>query len=240
MTEYEHSIRILVAEDDMMMRAAVERALVLQGYNVTSTDDGAAARSLAMGGGYDLLILDRMLPHVEGLVVCSELRSAGSTASILVLTGRVTVNDRIEGLDAGADDYMTKPFALEEMLARVRALVRRSSVAVGEPTLGMDDIRVDPHSRRAERSGVSLDLTRTEFDLLQLFARNRDVTLSRSVIYDRIWGYDFGPKSRNLDVYIGYLRRKLEHDGRSRVIHTVRGVGYVCRTSSQLGEAPTP
>jgi two-component system response regulator MprA len=224
---------IVIAEDDRAVRESVTRALELEGYTVTAVSDGAAALEVAAQPGVDLLILDLGMPNVDGLTVCRHLRSAGSRIPILVLTARTEVSDRVSGLDAGADDYLPKPFSLDELFARIRALLRRSTydedAASSEITVA--DLRIDDASRRAWRAGREMELTKTEFDLLQLLAHNAGVVLSHSIIYDRIWGYDFGPDSKALAVYIGYLRRKTEEGGESRLIHTVRGVGYTLRPS---------
>lgn len=224
---------IVIAEDDRAVRESITRALELEGYTVTAVGDGAAALDVAAQPGVDLLILDLGMPNVDGLTVCRRLRSAGSRIPILVLTARTEVSDRVSGLDAGADDYLPKPFSLDELFARLRSLLRRSTYdddsATSEITVA--DLRIDDSSRRAWRADREMELTKTEFDLLQLLAHNAGVVLSHSTIYDRIWGYDFGPDSKALAVYIGYLRRKTEEGGESRLIHTVRGVGYTLRVS---------
>ena len=222
---------LVIAEDDRAVRESVTRALELEGYDVTAVADGAAALEAASQDGVDLLILDLGLPHVDGLTVCRRLRSRGSRMPILVLTARTEVADRVSGLDAGADDYLPKPFSLDELLARLRALLRRSSYdeSGSARVLRAGDIVIDEAARRAWRGDRELELTKTEFDLLHLLVHNADVVLSHSTIYDRIWGYDFGPESKALAVYIGYLRRKTEEGGEPRVIQTVRGVGYTLR-----------
>ncbi len=224
---------IVIAEDDRAVRESLTRALELEGYTVTAVGDGAVALEVAAGAEVDLLILDLGMPNVDGLTVCRRLRSAGSRLPILVLTARTEVSDRVSGLDAGADDYLPKPFSLDELFARIRSLLRRSTYdddsATSEITVA--DLRIDDASRRAWRAQREMELTKTEFDLLQLLAHNVGVVLSHSTIYDRIWGYDFGPDSKALAVYIGYLRRKTEECGESRLIHTVRGVGYTLRVS---------
>jgi len=225
---------IVIAEDDRAVRESVTRALELEGYTVTAVGDGAAALEVAGADGVDLLILDLGMPNVDGLTVCRRLRSAGSRMPILVLTARTEVSDRVSGLDAGADDYLPKPFSLDELFARIRSLLRRSTYGDDEAELRevtVDDLRIDDASRRAWRGDREMELTKTEFDLLQLLAYNAGVVLSHSTIYDRIWGYDFGPDSKALAVYIGYLRRKTEEGGESRLIQTVRGVGYTLRAS---------
>ena len=225
---------LVIAEDDRAVRESVTRALELEGYTVTAVGDGALALDAAAAPEVDLLILDLGMPNVDGLTVCRRLRSAGSRIPILVLTARTEVSDRVSGLDAGADDYLPKPFSLDELFARIRSLLRRSTYDENDdqPTEVMvDDLRIDDASRRAWRGSREMELTKTEFDLLQLLAYNAGVVLSHSTIYDRIWGYDFGPDSKALAVYIGYLRRKTEEGGESRLIQTVRGVGYTLRSS---------
>ncbi len=221
---------LVIAEDDRAVRESVARALELEGYRVTAVGDGAAALDAASADDVDLLVLDLGLPHVDGLTVCRRLRSSRSQLPILVLTARTEVSDRVSGLDAGADDYLPKPFSLDELLARLRALLRRSMPDDEEPrTVRAADLVVDEAARRAWRGDRELELTKTEFDLLLLLVENVDVVLSHATIYDRIWGYDFGPDSKALAVYIGYLRRKTEEAGEPRVIQTVRGVGYTLR-----------
>ncbi|MCD9625457.1 response regulator transcription factor [Rhabdothermincola salaria] len=221
---------LVVAEDDRAVRESVTRALELEGYRVTPVADGAAALELASADDVDLLVLDLGLPHVDGLTVCRRLRSQGARLPILVLTARTEVSDRVSGLDAGADDYLPKPFSLDELLARLRALLRRSSVAADDTReLRAEGVVVDEAARRAWRGDRELELTKTEFDLLALLVTNAGVVLAHGTIYDRIWGYDFGPDSKALAVYIGYLRRKTEEAGEPRLIQTVRGVGYTLR-----------
>jgi two-component system, OmpR family, response regulator MprA len=234
---------VLLAEDDRAIRHALERALTLEGYRVTAVADGVEALAQAHRGRPDVLVLDVMMPGIDGLQVCRVLRAEGDPTPILMLTALVETADRIAGLDAGADDYVVKPFDVEEVFARLRALLRRTDRAepeaagtdVAEPEepdgryLEAAGLRMDPQARRVWRDGRELDLTRTEFELLELLVRNAGIVLDHSTIYDRIWHYDFGPDSKNLAVYIGYLRRKTEEFGRARLIHTVRGVGYVAR-----------
>jgi two-component system response regulator MprA len=221
---------LVIAEDDRAVRESVSRALELEGYRVTPVSDGAAALEVAGGDDVDLLVLDLGMPHVDGLTVCRRLRSAGAKLPILVLTARTEVADRVSGLDAGADDYLPKPFSLDELLARLRALLRRAAPDEGEQReVRAEDLVMDEAARRAWRGERELELTKTEFDLLQLLVENAGVVLAHSVIYDRIWGYDFGPDSKALAVYIGYLRRKTEEAGEPRLIQTVRGVGYTLR-----------
>jgi len=221
---------ILVAEDDRAVRDAVERALAFEGYGVITARDGAEALQRVLNEKPDLVVLDVMMPIVDGFETCRRLRAAGNHVPILMLTARTEVSDRVEGLDAGADDYLAKPFALEELLARIRALLRRSTGA-GEDVYRVGDLTLDPDARTVTRSGEDIALTKTEFDLLEFLMENKGVVLSRERIYEHIWGYDFETTSNSLDVYIGYLRRKTEAGGRTRLVHTVRGVGYVARGS---------
>ncbi|MGP8058216.1 MAG: response regulator transcription factor [Acidimicrobiales bacterium] len=220
---------VLVAEDDRATREAVTLALDLEGYRVSAVSDGAEALEQHGAEAADVIILDVMMPEVDGLSACRRLRAAGDRTPILMLTARSEVSDRVSGLDAGADDYLTKPFALDEFLARIRALVRRSAPDQPPDILVAGDLSVDGPSRRAFRGERELELTKTEFDLLELLARNVGQVLGHTTIYERIWGYDFGADSKNLAVYVGYLRRKTEESGEQRLIHTVRGVGYTLR-----------
>jgi two-component system response regulator MprA len=222
-------VRILVVDDEPAVRDAVRRALVLSGYDVDVADGGGAAVAALAAEAPDAVVLDVAMPGVDGLEVCRRLRASGDRTPVLMLTARETVADRVEGLDAGADDYLVKPFALEELLARLRALLRRSGPTEPGSVLRFADLELDPAARTVTRAGRRIDLTRTEFGLLELLLRNPRVVLTRSVIHERIWGYDFGPGSNALGVYVGYLRRKLEAGGESRLIQTVRGVGYVLR-----------
>jgi two-component system response regulator MprA len=224
---------LVVAEDDRAVRESVTRALELEGYVVTAVTEGFAALEAASRPDVDLLLLDLGMPNMDGLTVCRRLRSAGSRLPVLVLTARTEVSDRVSGLDAGADDYLPKPFSLDELLARVRSLLRRSTFdeADAPAQITVDDLVIDEAARRAWRGDREMELTKTEFDLLELLARNTGVVLSHSSIYDEIWGYDFGPDSKALAVYIGYLRRKTEEGNESRIIQTVRGVGYSLRAS---------
>ncbi len=224
---------LVVAEDDRAVRESVTRALELEGYVVTAVTEGIAALEAASRPDVDLLLLDLGMPNMDGLTVCRRLRSAGSRLPILVLTARTEVSDRVSGLDAGADDYLPKPFSLDELLARVRSLLRRSNFDEADTPaqITVEDLVIDEAARRAWRGGREMELTKTEFDLLELLARNTGVVLSHSSIYDEIWGYDFGPDSKALAVYIGYLRRKTEEGNESRIIQTVRGVGYSLRAS---------
>ena len=222
-------MKILVVDDERAVRESLRRALELEGYEIELADDGIAALEvLEANGEPDAMILDVLMPGLDGLEVARQLRRGGSRLPILMLTARVEVDDRVAGLDAGADDYVTKPFALDELLARVRALLRRTHED-GTDKLGFADLELDPGTREVTRGGDSIDLTRTEFSLLELFMRNPRQVLTRTIIFERVWGYDFGYASNSLDVYIGYLRRKTESGGRPRLIQTVRGVGYALR-----------
>ena len=222
-------MKILVVDDERAVRDSLRRALELEGYEIELAADGNEALArLESSDEPDAIILDVLMPGVDGLEVCRRLRSAGSTLPVLMLTARTEVEDRVAGLDAGADDYVTKPFALEELLARTRALLRRASDESGE-ALRFADLELDPGTREVRRGDRPIELTRTEFSLLELFMRNPRQVLTRSVIFERVWGYDFGFASNSLDVYIGYLRRKTEAGGEPRLIHTVRGVGYALR-----------
>jgi two-component system response regulator MprA len=220
--------RILVVEDDRSVRDAVERALQFEGYEVATARDGAEALHSVLNDPPDAIVLDVMMPHIDGLEACRRIRARGDTTPILMLTARHEVSDRVDGLDAGADDYMVKPFALEELLARIRALLRRSTGHTTE-LLAVGDLRMNVKTREVFRGDTRVELTKTEFDLLELLMENPGIVLSRSTIYERIWGYDFETSSNSLDVYIGYLRRKTEIDDKPRLVHTVRGVGYVAR-----------
>jgi two-component system, OmpR family, response regulator MprA len=221
--------RLLIAEDDRGVRESLARALQYEGYAVATASDGVAALDAVRVQHHDALILDVMMPGLDGLEVARRIRTDGNTVPILMLTARHEVSDRVAGLDAGADDYLAKPFALDELLARIRALLRRSGLSETSDVLMVGDLSLDPAARRVLRSGREVELTKTEFDLLELLVYNAGIVLTREVIFERIWGYDFETSSNSLDVYIGYLRRKLEAAGEPRLIHTVRGVGYVAR-----------
>ncbi len=222
-------MKILVVDDERAVRDSLRRALELEGYEIELAADGNEALArLESSDEPDAIILDVLMPGVDGLEVCRRLRSTGSTLPVLMLTARTEVEDRVAGLDAGADDYVTKPFALEELLARTRALLRRASEESGE-ALRFADLELDPGTREVRRGERPIELTRTEFSLLELFMRNPRQVLTRSVIFERVWGYDFGFASNSLDVYIGYLRRKTEASDEPRLIQTVRGVGYALR-----------
>jgi two-component system response regulator MprA len=219
---------ILIAEDDRRVRESLERALQLEGYDVVTANDGARALDLHGEQRADLLLLDVSMPNVDGLSVCRIVRGKGDDTPILMLTARHEIDDRVAGLDAGADDYLVKPFALEELLARVRARLR-GSATVDEGALTLGDLVMDLDGRRVDRGGRMLELSRTEFDLLEMLVRNAGVVLGRDVIYEQVWGGELDTESKTLDVYVGYLRKKLEAQGGSRLVHTVRGMGYVAR-----------
>lgn len=211
------------------MRNAIRRALEHEGYEVTVAEDGARALEISKSMPPDLYLLDVMMPKVDGLSVCRTLRQRGDTTPIIVVTARHLVSDRVAGLDAGADDYLVKPFALDELLARVRALLRRGTIGASGGILEVAGIRLDQGAREVSRNGVSVQLTKTEFDLLELLMHNTGIVLTRETIYDLIWDYRFETNSKSLDVYIGYLRRKITVDDMPDPIHTVRGVGYCLR-----------
>jgi two-component system response regulator MprA len=222
-------VKVLVVDDERAVRESLRRALELEGYEVELAEDGDIALArLASNGQPDAVILDVMMPTLDGLEVCRRLRRTGNAVPVLMLTARAEVDSRVAGLDAGADDYLPKPFALEELLARLRALLRRSAGATDE-ILRFGDLELDPRTREVRRGGDPVELTRTEFNLLELFMRNPRQVLTRSTIFERVWGYDFGFASNSLDVYIGYLRRKTEAGDKPRLIQTVRGVGYALR-----------
>jgi two-component system response regulator MprA len=226
-------VQVLLAEDDRAVRDALVRALGLEGYEVVAVGNGADALDRLRQFRPDVVLLDVGMPVVDGLTVCRVLRAEGDRTPILMLTARTATADRVAGLDAGADDYLPKPFDLDELFARIRALVRRSSFTEAEAgpaeELRLGDLRMEVAARRAWRGDRELELSKTEYDLLELLVRNAGIVLDHSTIYERIWHYDFGPDSKNLAVYIGYLRRKTEADGEARLIHTVRGVGYSAR-----------
>jgi two-component system, OmpR family, response regulator MprA len=222
-------MRILVADDDPALREALRRALRLEGYDVDLAADGSEALAALASGNPDLVVLDIAMPNVDGLEVARRVRTGGNRVPILMLTARDAVDDRVAGLDAGADDYVVKPFALEELFARVRALSRRSGASDGRSILRFADLTLDPATHEVRRGEREMELTRTEFLLLELFLLNPRQVLTRSLIFERVWGFDFGPTSNSLEVYIGYLRRKTEAGGEPRLIQTVRGVGYALR-----------
>jgi two-component system response regulator MprA len=222
-------VKVLVVDDERAVRDSLKRALELEGYDVAlATDGNDALQKLDDDAQPDAVILDVLMPGTDGLEVSRTLRRSGNTVPVLMLTARAEVGDRVAGLDAGADDYLTKPFALEELLARLRALLRRTADGSGE-VLRFADLELDPGTREVKRDDERIELTRTEFSLLELFMLNPRQVLTRSMIFERVWGYDFGYGSNSLDVYIGYLRRKTEAGGKPRLIHTVRGVGYALR-----------
>jgi two-component system response regulator MprA len=224
-------VKILVVDDERAVRESLRRALELEGYEIELAADGQEALQLLETNGDaqpDAVILDVLMPGVDGLEVCRRLRRSGNRVPVLMLTARDEIENRVAGLDAGADDYVTKPFALEELVARVRALLRRVSPGDDE-LLRFGDLELDPGTREVRRGGDPIELTRTEFALLELFMTNPRQVLTRSIIFERVWGYDFGFASNSLDVYIGYLRRKTEAGGKPRLIQTVRGVGYALR-----------
>ncbi|HEU5489266.1 MAG TPA: response regulator transcription factor [Gaiellaceae bacterium] len=224
-------MKILVVDDERAVRESLRRALELEGYDVELADDGEAAlEQLGAPAQPDAVILDVLMPGIDGLEVCRRLRAVANPVPVLMLTARAEVDSRVAGLDAGADDYLPKPFALAELLARLRALLRRT--ANGDEAadiLRFADLELDLGTREVRRGSMAIELTRTEFSLLELFLRNPRQVLTRSIIFERVWGYDFGPTSNSLDVYIGYLRRKTEEGEAPRLIHTVRGVGYALR-----------
>ena len=244
-------MRVLVVDDDAAVRQSLERSLRFEGYEVATAADGVAALELIARERPDIAILDVMMPRMDGLEACRQLRARGDDLPVLMLTARDGLADRVSGLDVGADDYLVKPFALEELFARLRALARRSALAArtgagarsggsaggGSGALSYGGVTLDPSSRQVTRAGRELTLTKTEFELLELFLTHPRQVLSRSMIMERVWGYDFGPSSNSLEVFVSYLRRKLEAAGEPRLLHTVRGVGYVLREQSA---APAP
>ncbi|ONH35667.1 MULTISPECIES: response regulator transcription factor [Protofrankia] len=247
-------MRVLVVDDEPAVRESLERSLRFEGYEVSSAQDGAEALDAVTRDRPDIVVLDVMMPRVDGLEACRRLRARGDDLPVLMLTARDGLADRVSGLDVGADDYLVKPFALEELFARLRALTRRASLSAraasaaavaaggsadsagpgpGRPqVLTFSDVRLDPGSRQVTRGDRELTLTKTEFDLLELFLAHQRQVLSRSTIMERVWGYDFGPSSNSLEVFVSYLRRKLEAGGEPRLLHTVRGVGYVLRETA--------
>ena len=224
--------RVLIVDDEPAVRAALDRALRLDGYEITLAADGREALDSLADTRHDAVVLDVAMPGIDGLAVCRRLRDAGDRTPVLMLTARDAIDDRVEGLDVGADDYLVKPFALRELQARLRALLRRSGdgTADGEP-LRYGDLVLDPVAHEVHRGDRLIELSRTEFLLLELFMRHPRQVLSRSTIFEHVWGYDFGAASNTLGVYMGYLRRKTEDGGEPRLLHTVRGVGYILRSS---------
>ena len=223
--------KLVVAEDDPAVRNAVQRVLELEGYEVSVTKDGVAALDAILSNTPDAVVMDVMMPFSDGLSVCRELRRRANRTPILLLTARHEIGDSVAGLDAGADDYLVKPFSVDELLARVRALLRRNAPAINSTVLQLADLLLDPTRREVRRGSRIVDLTKTEFDLLQVLLEQTGIVLSREYLYEHIWGFDFETNSKSLDVYIGYLRRKIEQDDETRLLHTVRGVGYVVRAS---------
>ena len=224
--------RVLVVDDDRAVRESLRRSLEFNGYDVSLAGDGAEALAGIGSVNPDVVVMDVMMPRLDGLETTRALRTAGNDVPIIVLTARDAVGDRVEGLDAGADDYLTKPFALQELLARLRALLRRTVPHEDEEeTLSFADLTMDLASREVTRDGRAVELTRTEFSLLEMFLRRPRRVLERSFILEEVWGYDFPTTANSLEVYVGYLRRKTEAENESRLIHTVRGVGYVLKDS---------
>jgi two-component system, OmpR family, response regulator MprA len=220
-------MKVLVVDDEPGVRAALQRALTLERHDVRLAEDGQVALDTLAEGTVDAIVLDVMMPRVDGLEVCRRLRAAGDRTPVLMLTARDAIDDRVDGLDAGADDYLVKPFALRELNARLRALLRR--VDIGGPTLAFADLVLDRSAHEVRRGDRPIELSKTEFALLETFLEHPRQVLTRSVLFERVWGYDFGATSNALGVYIGYLRRKTEEGGERRLLHTVRGVGYVLR-----------
>jgi len=229
------SHKILVVDDDRGVRTSLERALGFEGYEVTTAGDGVAALDLValdrVDSGFSAMVLDVTMPRMNGLDVCRRVRRSGNDLPILVLTARHGTQDRVAGLDAGADDYLVKPFALEELLARLRALLRRAAPSVEGVSnqLGLAGLTLDRSSRLVERAGLRIELTRTEFALLEFMLEHQGQVLTRDQIHEHVWGYDSSTSSNSLEVYVGYLRRKTEQGGAARLVHTIRGVGYVVR-----------
>jgi two-component system, OmpR family, response regulator MprA len=226
-------MHLLVVDDDAAVREALALVLGLDGFEVTTAADGREAMHTLSAGHPDAVVLDVLMPGVDGLEVCRRIRATGDRTPVLMLTARTEVSERVAGLDAGADDYLAKPFAREELIARVRALLRRTGWEGDRTLLRFEDLELDPSAHEVRRGGRLLELTRTEFLLLELLMSHPRQVLTRSTIFDRVWGYDFGPASNSLEVYVGYLRRKTEAAGESRLLHTVRGVGYVLRSAKR-------
>jgi two-component system, OmpR family, response regulator MprA len=223
------SARILVVDDEPAVRSSLSRALRLEGYSVALAGDGQEALDELERERCDAIVLDVSMPRVDGLEMCRRLRASGDQTAVLMLTARETIDDRVAGLDAGADDYLVKPFALRELMARLRAILRRQSDDGMPQPVSFADLTLDPVAYEVQRGGRRIELSRTEFLLLELFLRNPRQVLTRSTIFERVWGYDFGETSNSLAVYMGYLRRKTEAGGEPRLFHTVRGVGYILR-----------
>jgi two-component system response regulator MprA len=222
-------MRVLVVDDEPAVRESLERVLRHDGFEVDVAADGREAIQRLAAGRPDAVLLDVLMPLIDGLEVCRRMRDTGDRTPVLMLTARDAINDRVAGLEAGADDYLPKPFALEELLARLRALLRRSGWEDDRQVLRFGDLELDPGVHEVRRGERLIELTRTEFLLLELFLHHPRQVLTRDVIFDRVWGYDFGPASNSLEVYVGYLRRKTEAEGEPRLLHTVRGVGYVLK-----------
>jgi two-component system, OmpR family, response regulator MprA len=222
-------MHLLVVDDDPAVREALELVLGLDGFEVTTAADGREGIHTLSSGHPDAVILDVLMPGLDGLEVCRRIRASGDRTPVLMLTARTEVTERVAGLEAGADDYLVKPFAREELIARLHALLRRTGWEGADERLRFEDLELDPSAHEARRGERELELTRTEFLLLELLLSHPRQVLTRSTIFDRVWGYDFGPTSNSLEVYIGYLRRKTEADGEPRLVQTVRGVGYVLR-----------
>ena len=225
------SEKILLVEDEQAIARFISRGLQREGYSVVVANDGETGLEMAFGELPDLIILDVMLPDIDGLSICRQLREAEMQTPVLMLTAKDAIPDRVAGLEAGADDYLVKPFAFEELLARLKALRRRKAPIETEAPLMFTDLTLDPGTRMAKRNERIIELTAKEYDLLELFMRHPNQVLTRDQIYERIWGYDFGGESNIIEVYIRYLRSKLEADGEPRLLHTVRGVGYALRES---------
>jgi two-component system response regulator MprA len=221
-------VNVLVVDDEPAVRGSLRRALGLEGYEISTADDGQDALEALAEYDFEAVILDIAMPGIDGIEVCRRVRRSGDRTPILMLTARDAVDDRVAGLDAGADDYLSKPFALRELVARLRALMRRTETAE-EPVLEFADLTLNRQTRDVRRGDRAIELTRTEFSLLELLLSHPRLVLSRSQIFEHVWGYDFGPTSNSLGVYIGYLRRKLEAEGEPRLIQTIRGVGYSLR-----------
>ena len=228
-----HGMRLLVVDDDPAIQEALELLLSLNGFEVTVAADGRECIRTLAEGRPDAVILDVLMPGMDGLEVCRRIRAGGDRTPVVMLTARAEVSERVAGLEAGADDYLAKPFAREELIARLRALLRRTGWEGGERALRFEDLELDPLAHEVRRGGRELELTRTEFLLLELLMRHPRQVLTRSAIFDQVWGYDFGPSSNSLEVYVGYLRRKTEAAGEPRLVHTIRGVGYVLRAASR-------
>jgi two-component system response regulator MprA len=222
-------MRLLVVDDDPSVREALALVLDLNGFDVATAGDGREALRALSSEAPDAVVLDVLMPGIDGLEVCRRIRAVGDRTPVLMLTARAEISERVAGLEAGADDYLVKPFAREELIARLRALLRRTGWEGDDGVLRVHDLELDPVAHEARRAGRDVELTRTEFLLLELLMRHPRQVLTRATIFDRVWGYDFGPASNSLEVYVGYLRRKTEAAGEPRLLHTVRGIGYVLR-----------